>query len=211
MIPKHLDHRIVAGLVAASLVALAAGGALLVRGNDGPDSPLGLLSGDGSGSSASTSATVSAENPSAPTTRTSDVIGRDHTKQSVAPSRTANPDVPPATGAVLSTITTPPSRTLALVPRDNATAGSEYKVVVRVYGWGPVSASIPSAVVLVTESTPVGDVAKPLALNGRTVLVKLDPAAAEALTRGGSYTGVITLRLSGDTLIPWLGDVAPAQ
>jgi len=212
VIRTHLDHRVVAILVAAGLIALAAGGALLTSGNPGPGaSPVGLLTDDSQTGSSSATATISRENPGAVTTSTSDVIGRDRTQQSVAPQGIADSSVPAATGAALSTITTPPPRTLAMVPRENATPGSEYKVTVRVYGWGPSSGSIPTAVVLVTDSTPLGDVAKPFVFKDRNVLVRLDPEAAAALTKGGTYAGVITLRSSGDSLVPWLGDVGPAS
>ena len=126
------------------------------------------------------------------------------------PHGTAQPP-PAADGAKLATVTAPPAKTLAMITREGATANSAYDVIVRVYGWGPTSGTIACAVVLVTQSTPVGDVAKPFDLKGRNVLVKLDPGDAAALTRGGSYRGVITLRPAGDTLTPWLGDVSPTS
>jgi len=208
MIPKHMNRRTAVTLVVASLVVVGIGGALLARG--GSISPSSIFGGSSPRSSSPTASIGVGSRPGS-TTSTSAVIGRDRTKQRVAPSRTADYSVPAADGVVLETITVPPAKTLAMVSPDAATANSAYDVVFRAYGWGPSTASIPTAVVLVTGSTPVGEVSTPFAFKGRSVLVRLDPESAKALTRGGSYSGTITLRLMGDALIPWLGDVGPAS
>jgi hypothetical protein len=209
VVRKKLDRKRVAIGVVVLCIAVAVGAVLLTRG-DRPLSLSGIAGGLGIGSS-STTVTPGNGSPGGAKTTTSTVVGKDHTKQSVAPSRSADADVPAADGAKLVTITAPPAETLAMVSRDGATAGSEYTVVVRVYGWGPAAGSTRTAVVRVSESAPVGQVSKPFAFKGRNVLVRLDPDDADALARGGSYRGIILLRLTGDVLIPWLGDVVPAS
>ena len=121
-----------------------------------------------------------------------------------------NPTVeqPPAQGAELVTITVPPSKTLAMISADNATADSTYIVEFRPYGTGPTRGATATLVVSISKSTPGETAAKPYDLTGRNVLVNLMPQAAETITFGGAYRGTITLRKDGDVLVPWLDDVA---
>lgn len=112
---------------------------------------------------------------------------------------------PPAQGAVLVTITTPPAKTLAFIDAGVATPGSEYAVEFRVYGIGPGAAGS-SVVVAIDKSTPAAGVAKPFAFTGRNVLLKLSSDAARVVDVGGAYTGTIKLREQEGMLEPWLVD-----
>lgn len=201
-----LNRRKAALFVVVALIAVAVVGALLTSG--GADrSPSGKGGGTAGVGTAPDGMNAGSADASGSTISTSSIIGRDRVGQTVAQNDAARASVPATDGAVLATVSVPPPSTLAMIETQRATAGSEYSVVFRVYGFGPTSGTITTAVVLISSSTPVGQVAKPFAFKGRNVLVRLDPVAAAALDRGGSYRGVIKLRLTGDALIPWLGDV----
>ncbi len=205
--PEGLSKRARIIAVAIAVGALLVGAALLSQGPDG-GSPLDTEGGSPNADASSTAGVPSSEGSDS-TVGTSTVIGKDRTNQSVAASRSAGAVEVAEAGSVLTTITQPPDKTLSMLNKDTATAGSTYQVTFSVYGFGPNTASVQTAVVLVSKSVAEGEPAKPFEFTGRNVLVRLDPTAAAALTRGGTYSGVITLRLTGDTLVPWLGDVGP--
>lgn len=203
--PEGMSNR--ARIVAAVVVAgaLLVGAALLSRGTSGP-AVVGTGPGVPSAEASSTPGARSTEGSSS-IVGTSTVIGKDRTQQSVAASRTSDAVALAVEGSELATVTQPPAKTLSMLSTDTASAGSTYRVTFRVYGFGPNTGSVKTAVVLVSKSVAEGEPTKPFDFNGRNVLVRMDPTAAAALTRGGTYSGIITLRQSGDTLVPWLSDV----
>ncbi len=200
---RGIDRRVRIALVVSAAAALLVGGALLTRGGSGGSG--GLFRGSsGTESQAGTSAPDGTGPSGHSKTGTSTIIGRDHVQQEVAPRPSG---AEPATdGAALTTVTAPPPKTISALSTSAATPGSEYDVTVRVYGYGP-STGIASIVVLVQTSVPRDTSAKAYDLNGRNVLVRLDPDTQQVMTVGGTYSGTIKLRLTGDALVPWFDDV----
>jgi len=195
--------RLIAAAVAVGALLV---GAALLSARTGDTGPAG--NGDGlPGTEPSATASAPSAESSGSVIGTSTVIGKDRTQQSVAASKTADAVKLAVDGSELTTVTQPPAKTLSMLSTDTASAGSTYRVTFSVYGFGPNTGSVKTAVILVSKSVVEGEPAKPFDFNGRNVLVRLDPSAAGALTRGGTYSGIITLRQSGDTLVPWLGDV----
>lgn len=196
------------GLVVVGVIV----GALLTSRRDVPSS-----SPDGRSTEASEAAESSGTIPSAAEVTASGAPGG-YTDESDANAETgANPSkptvsTPPATGAALVTITVPPARTLAMISPDNASADVTYTVEFRPYGAGPTRGSIETLVISVTSSKPSAATGELVyEFKNRNVLVNLSPQAAQAIGKGGTYRGTLTLRKSGDVLIPWLDDVGAAS
>ncbi len=194
----------------ATVVGFVLVGAALLTTGPGGLAPFGLGA-RGDSTTATTAAGVVGAQTTGSVVGTSTMIGQDRTQQSRPTSRAADLAVPAAPGAELASVTSPPPQTLAMLNKDTATAGSTYSVTFAVYGYGPTSGTIKTAVLSITKSVAEGTPAHPFNFTGRNVLARLDPKAAEALRSGGTYSGTITLRDSGDTLIPWLSDVGPAR
>ncbi len=196
--------RIIAVVVSAAVLLV---GAALLTQDRGGSAPFGI-----GGTDTEKSIEATGPTPAGSVIGTSAVVGKDRTQQSLATTMQPSMAVAPAAdGADLTTITTPPDKTLSMLAKDAATADSKYRVTIGIYGFGPRMSGIHTVVALVSESAPEGKPAKPYEFKGRNVLLRLDPNTAQDITGGGAYTGVITLRLSGDTLIPWLSDVGHAE
>lgn len=192
---------LVVALAALAVVALVAA-ALLTA--DEPDSPGASPTGETTLTVAESSGEESS--PTAP--GSSPVVTGNDAKGSTPTSQPAvAPTKPVDEGAQLATVTTPPTHTLAMIERDRATANSTYSVVFKVYGFGPYGGATSSLVVLVSTSQPAPGMAEPYDFSGRNVLCRLGAEEAKEVTLGGTYKGVITLKPSGDVLVPWLSDV----
>lgn len=113
----------------------------------------------------------------------------------------ATPSHPAEKGEKLLAITTPPPRTLALVEKESATANARYEVEFEPYGLAQGG----GIVVRVTKSTAIGHVDKIVDFSDRNVLVRLaSPEVAEAIAKGGTYSGVLELREEMGVLAPRL-------
>lgn len=192
------------GLAALAVVALVVAAVLTAGEGDGPTAP-GTTETTSTAGSQSV-ATSHAPAPGSPAAAAASAAAV--TSSGAGATRPAAPPTKPVDeGAELATVTTPPSRTLAMVERDTATANSTYDVVFQVYGFGPGGGSMASLVVSISSSKPSPGTEKPMDLNKRNALCRMSASEAEAVTLGGTYKGVITLKPSGDVLVLWLSDV----
>lgn len=195
---------LIAAISGIALVAIIVGAVLTSR----DETPAPRTSGDSAATTTSVEATGKAH-PATPQVPGGPVTSGDATRATPAKPTVVKP---PEEGAELVTITVPPVKTLAMISTANVSAGSTYMVEFRPYGVGPDRGGIATLVISVTSSkanAPAGQ--KTYDFKGRNVLVSMTPQATSVVASGGTYRGVITLRKSGDVLIPWLDDVGSAS
>ena len=105
-----------------------------------------------------------------------------------------------AVGSRLATVTTPPPHTVGLLKIPEGVTSAKYSVTFKPYGWGPGGPQRGQLVVAVTKSSPSGGEAARLTdLTGKNVSLWATPAAASAIKVGGSYSGVVSVQVQGDT------------
>jgi hypothetical protein len=187
--------------VAAAVVVVAVVGAFLLSGRGTPQaqSPGGQ--------------TVDASGAQTPATTTSGTVPGTPSGTSTAAPATAKPSKPGSVkvakkGARLTTITAPPTETLAQIRYTATRSGQSYRAAFRLYGKGPVRAGHGTVVALVSSFTPTKAYSDALQLPSDNVLLELGPGVS--LGTGGSYTGLVTLTKRGDALVLVLTGVKPA-
>lgn len=171
-----------ATIVVALLIVLAAGiGIGYAVNRSGPD-----------GSSATATDTPSSEMPTGPS----------------QPGQTApgtRPTAPVAEGSSLTTISTPPEATLAMIESSKLKADASYTVTFSPFGYGPPQGGR-TVVIRIATAEADNESARAMDLNGRNMLAQLGPGTE--VVAGGTYTGTLTFRSQGDLLVPVIGDVS---
>lgn len=196
-------------LVAAALALVA--GALLTRPQSGPESarpdeakPATEITATVEGSPGGASDTPAGANIGTPTPGGAGQPQRGDEKASSPGEGTpssAPPAAPVAEGRALETLGSPPEATVAMLDASAATPDSRYEVAFRPYGQTRGG----GVVVLVRDSTSLGNVPKPFQFEGRNVLVAFEsPTEAEVVTEGGDYRGIVQLRENRGVLVPVL-------
>lgn len=94
----------------------------------------------------------------------------------------------------LERVTTPPAKTLAALPPSSANEGAEYAITFVPYGTARGGAGESGSLVIrVLSSKPIGKIDHPYEFKGRNLLVDCSKIpAARAITRGGTYKGILT-------------------
>jgi hypothetical protein len=100
-----------------------------------------------------------------------------------------------ASGSKLSTVTTPPTQTIAQIRYSAARNNQLFDVAFRVYGFGPPRGGHKTVVVNFTAFTAQIVKAEILRLKGNNALLQLGPGVT--LTKGGTYAGVVQLTRQG--------------
>lgn len=109
--------------------------------------------------------------------------------------------------AQLADVMQPPAQTVAFIEPDRFTKDSKYAVVFVPYGTGPGPKGA-ALVISIEKSTPQGQIAKPFKFEGMNALVDTSMLKPDqAITKGGTYKGTITLALKEGMLVPTLSDV----
>lgn len=111
---------------------------------------------------------------------------------------------PPPKGSKLETITQPPGPTLAMIEKDVATEGAQYKVTFSPFGAAAQDPDGQRYVIAIAKAQPLGKGAKPYDLNGRNVLVTLAAGSKPFPDRGGEFKGVVKLVEQQGLLVPEL-------
>jgi len=185
---------IIVAVIAAAVVLVA--GALAVRGSS--DSALDAAKTEAGKRTATAAGPQGATDPNA---------DAKSAKKGASPSATAIPPLPDkgtstlVDGAKLGTVEQPPNATLALLDSKAATAGSRYTVTFRPYG----TVRGGGVVVSVTKWDVEGHFKKTVDLSKRNVLLRYGtPSAEKAVTKGGTYVGLVELRDENGVLVPRL-------
>ena len=178
--------------VAVVVVVVAAGAYLMMGGGAQPQTP-------GSGTATETIAPA----PGSSATQ-SPAPGTPATTETPSTSGTATPQKPREVklakkGAQLTTVTVPPTETLAQLKYTAGRDGQTYDVAFRVYGNGPVRAGHVTLVAAVTSFKATKSYPDAVDLPSDNVL--LEPGPGASVTVGGSYTGVVTLTRRADALV----------
>lgn len=116
---------------------------------------------------------------------------------------------PAPAGSALATITSPPQGTLAMVEASALAPDARYSVQFSPYGYGPPQGG-QTLVVRISSATPQNDSAREFDFSGRNVLVQV-ASRSDVAGSGGAFTGTLTFRSQGKTLVPVLGDIAVAE
>lgn len=115
--------------------------------------------------------------------------------------RTARPtERPVANGQPLMELAAPPAKTVAMLVVPKGFEPGTFDIVFQPYGWGPGGADGGRILVKISSSKPTNPSARALDkdFEGRNVAVWCSPADAKVLVKGGTYTGVLTVRPQGD-------------
>ena len=115
--------------------------------------------------------------------------------------RTARPtEKPAADGRPLAELPAPPAKTVAMLVVPKGFRPATFGIVFQPYGWGPGGVDGGRILVRVNSSKPTNASAKALGkdFKGRNAAVWCSPSDAKILIKGGTYTGVLTVRPQGD-------------
>lgn len=111
---------------------------------------------------------------------------------------------PAAPGQTLAPLTAAPEPTVAAIKTGLTPDGAAYAITMRPYGIGPDSMFGSRLVIRVDSAKPMGSApALPLLLNAN-VLALADTANGGGVTKGGTYTAILTFRSDGTKLLPVL-------
>jgi len=116
--------------------------------------------------------------------------------------RTARPtERPAAAGQPLAELAAPPVKTVAMLVVPKGFTPATFGIVFEPYGWGPGGPDGGRILVRINSSKPTNASAKALDkdFKGRNAAVWCAPADTKVLVKGGTYTGVLTVRPQGDT------------
>jgi len=107
---------------------------------------------------------------------------------------------PAADGTPLAELAAPPVQTVALLVVPKGFKPATFRIVFQPYGWGPGGADGGRILIRIDSSQPTNASARALGkdFKGRNAAVWCAPADAKVLVRGGTYTGVLTVRPQGD-------------
>lgn len=137
--------------------------------------------------SATTSRTTAASGTSAP--------------GGVQSNRTATPTEKPAVaGQPLAELSAPPVQTVAMLVVPKGFRDATFGIVFQPFGWGPGGADGGRLLVKISSSEPTNASGKSLGkdFKARNASVWVSPPDARILVKGGTYTGVLTVRPQGD-------------
>jgi len=100
---------------------------------------------------------------------------------------------------------------MVVVPKGFSAA--QYEIAFEPYGWGPAGAADGRIVVRITTSKPLDAGAKALDRDfaDKNALLFLGPEDARAISTGGTYKGVLSVRPQGDVGLLYLTKVSPAK
>jgi hypothetical protein len=105
-----------------------------------------------------------------------------------------------ASGSELATITTaPPKQTVGQLKYRAGLAGQVYKVEFRLYGVGPVRDGRSTVTVATTSFAPRKIYSDVVRLPSPNLLLELGPGVS--VTKGGAYSGTVTLTRRGDAIV----------
>ena len=121
------------------------------------------------------------------------------------------PTAPVSSNTALGPLTTAPAGTISGLKIGLIPGGTQYKIVMRPYGFGPTILLGSRVAVHVDSASPVGTVAVVKSIVNANVLALMDPAQAGAVTKGGTYTATMTFRSDGTKLLPVLSDVLASK
>ena len=186
--------------VVVAVVAVVALGAYLLigRGGSGGPTPGGGLS---AGAGTSPTGSVAATPGTQPGASSNTSAGAPTTPKPKAPKVAAK-------GTRLPVVTAPPNQTLAQLKFTANRNGQVYNAKFSLYGTGPVRGGHPTVVAALSSFVAAKTYSEPLKLPSDNVL--LEPGPGVSLTKGGSYTGVVTLTKRGDALVLVVTAVKPA-
>jgi len=198
--------------VAAVVVVLIGAGiayALLGRGDESPKP-----SGDASGL-----ATVATPTPAADASTSASTSQTVATSPTPAPGggtggRTTRPaDKPARPGEPLAELSGPPRRTVGMLVVPKGFKDATFSIVFEPFGWGPGGPDGGRLLIRISSSKPTNSSAKALDkdFKGRNASVWVTPPEAKVLVKGGTYTGVLTVRPQGDVGTLYLSDVKSAK
>lgn len=125
------------------------------------------------------------------------------------PDRTARPTERPAVAGVpLAELAAPPVTTVAMLVVPKGFNPATFGIVFQPYGWGPGGPDGGRIIVKISSSKPTNASATALDKDfaGRNAAVWCAPADVLVLVKGGTYTGVLTVRPQGDVGSLYLSD-----
>jgi hypothetical protein len=111
---------------------------------------------------------------------------------------------PAAVGQTLPPLIAAPKPTLYALKTGQIFSRSTYDIVMRPYGRGPSSVWGSGLVIKVDSATPVGATHVYKKIIGANILVIVDTNDGGTVTKGGTYSAVLTWRSDGTKLLPIL-------
>lgn len=113
----------------------------------------------------------------------------------------ARPSEPVKQGDKLTDLKTPPDRTIGMIVVPEGFTSGRFTVTFSPFGWGPAGPQGGRLVAEITKSAPLDDEAKSLDRDfaGRNATLWCSDAISAKIKVGGTYTGVIEVRRTGDT------------
>lgn len=191
---SHAVWYVVAAILA---VALIAGIAFMAgRGSRGEASPSGASSGTPKTIANETTSKPAPPSPSLSPTPGVGSKGASGTVKPPAPS-TVRPTAPAAAGSKLTTITTPPNRTLAMLAASSLPEDARYRITFEPFGTARLSGD--GLVIAIKTAEPLNASAKTKSFAGRTAFALYGDASTD-VTTGGTYTAELGFRKTGETL-----------
>jgi hypothetical protein len=174
--------------VGAVIVVVAVVAALLFLGRGAPASPAG--GGQATGG------------PLMPATAT---VGPGGSPSGAASGSVTPPTETAANGSALTAIAAPPKNTLSGFRYAANRNAQTYDVRFRPYGTGPAQEGHGTVAVAITSFTATKPYGDPVTMPSGNALLQLGPGVS--VSKGGDYTGVVTLTRSGQALVLMLTSV----
>lgn len=122
------------------------------------------------------------------------------------------PVEPPADGTQLTTITTPPDATVAMLNVPDDFEEATFRVAFRPYGPAMAGPTGPGMVIHVTDMKPLdGQTDDVRDLTGRNAVCGAPPSILDSIELGGTYIGILEVRAMGDVGALTLREVKAAE
>lgn len=120
------------------------------------------------------------------------------------------PVEPVKQGDALKELKAPPERTIGMIVVPKGFKGAQYSVTFTPYGWGPAGSDGSRLVARISQSMPIDAGAKSLDrdFENRNATLWCSEALADRITVGGSYTGTMLVKPSGETGMLVLTEIA---
>ena len=122
----------------------------------------------------------------------------------------APPTSPAPVDSTLTTISTPPAETLAMIDPSKLDADARYSIRFSPFGYGPPQGGGTTLVIRIEEAILETEGAVAMDFTDRNLLAIVDPAELR-VTEGGTYTATLTFQEEGGLLLPVLGGIAVAE
>ncbi len=114
------------------------------------------------------------------------------------------PNSPAAPGATLAPLKSAPNPTIVALESGTTPEGAQYKITMRPYGIGPDIIFGSRIAIRVDSATPIKSAPKNDKIEDANLLVVANTNDGGDVTKGGSYTAVLTFRSDGEKMLPIL-------